>query len=95
MPSSIPVAFVHGDGDTSTPIDNTLGLLPYFRNGHAILFHRGGHDGAFYHLRNEPAAKQAVLDFLRTGHVEGLPTEVTLPLPEFERPDLPTPAKSS
>jgi len=92
VPSDIPVIFVHGDWDTSTPIDNTLGLLPYFHNGHAILVHRGGHDGAFYQLRNEPAAKQAVYDFLKTGRMQGLPTEVALPLPEFERPDFPPPA---
>lgn len=86
-----PVLFVHGDWDASTPIDNTLGLLPYFPNGHAILVHRGGHDGAFYLLRNEPATKQAILDFLKTGQMEGLPTEVTLPLPKFELPDFPPP----
>lgn len=93
VPSDIPVVFVHGDWDTSTPIDNTLGLLPYFRNGHAILVHRGGHDGAMYQLRNEPAAKQAVYAFLKTGRREGLPAEVTLPLPQFALPDFPPPAK--
>jgi pimeloyl-ACP methyl ester carboxylesterase len=92
VPSEIPVVFVHGDWDTSTPIDNTLGLLPYFRNGHAILVHRGGHDGAFYQLRNELAAKQAIYDFLRTGDTKGLPVEVTLPLPKFELPAFAPPA---
>ncbi len=89
--SDIPVVFVHGDWDTSTPIDNTLGLLPYFRNGHAILVHRGGHDGAMYLLRNEPAVKQSIYDFLRTGAINNLPVEVTLPLPAFAVPDLPPP----
>jgi pimeloyl-ACP methyl ester carboxylesterase len=53
----IPIVFVHGDWDTSTPVENTLGLLPYFPNGHAILVHRAGHDGTFYQLRESPAAK--------------------------------------
>lgn len=95
IPSDIPVVFVHGDWDTSTPIDNTLGLLPYFRNGHAILVHRGGHDGTMYQLRNDDAAKRAVYDFLETGATKGLPVEVTLPLPKFAVPDFappPTPA---
>ncbi|MGO4781173.1 hypothetical protein AB4084_37395, partial [Lysobacter sp. 2RAB21] len=35
--SPTPVVFVHGDWDTSTPVENTTGLLPYFRNGHAIV----------------------------------------------------------
>lgn len=90
-PSDIPVVFVHGDWDTSTPIDNTLGLLPYFRNGHAILVHRGGHDGTMYLLRNEPKAKQAVYDFLKTGATKDLPVEVALPLPAFAVPDFPAP----
>lgn len=90
-PSDIPVVFVHGDWDTSTPVDNTLGLLPYFRNGHAILVHRGGHDGTMYLLRNEPKAKQAVYDFLKTGATKDLQVEVTLPLPDFARPDFPAP----
>ncbi len=81
-----PILFVHGDWDTSTPIENTLGLLPYFPNGHAILVHRAGHDGAFYQLRESPAAKQAVYDFLRTGVMTGLPTDITLAVPKFEVP---------
>jgi fermentation-respiration switch protein FrsA (DUF1100 family) len=93
VPSDIPVVFVHGDWDTSTPIENTLGLLPYFRNGHAILVHRGAHNGAMYQLRNEPAAKQAVYDFLRTGATASLPVEVTLPLPTFEVPGFPPPGR--
>ncbi|MCP3097832.1 alpha/beta hydrolase [Myxococcus sp. K15C18031901] len=92
VPSAIPVVFVHGDWDTSTPVDNTLGLLPYFPKGHAILIHRGGHDGTFYLLRNEPAAKTAVYEFLRTGKTAGLPHEVTLPLPGFPLPSFAPPA---
>ncbi|MFT3763173.1 MAG: alpha/beta fold hydrolase [Pseudoxanthomonas sp.] len=84
--SDIPAVFVHGDWDTSTPIENTLGLLPYFRNGHAILVHRGGHDGSMYLLRNDAAAKRAVHDFLGTGETRSLPVEVELPLPRFQRP---------
>jgi pimeloyl-ACP methyl ester carboxylesterase len=89
----IPVVFVHGDWDTSTPIENTLGLLPYFPNGRTILVHRAGHDGAFYQLRESPEAKQALYDFLRTGQTQGLPTEVTLAVPRFELPDFPPPVQ--
>ncbi len=84
--TSIPVVFVHGDWDTSTPIENTLGLLPYFPNGHAILVHRAGHDGTFYQLRENTAAKQAIYDFLRTGETRGLPTDASLAAPRFEIP---------
>ena len=91
--SAIPVVFVHGDWDTSTPIENTLGLLPYFPNGHAILVHRAGHDGAFYQLRENPAAKQAIYDFLRTGETRGLPTDVTLAAPRFDAPGFAPPVQ--
>lgn len=88
-----PVVFVHGDWDTSTPIENTLGLLPYFPNGRAILVHRAGHDGTFYQLREDAAAKQAVLDFLRTGTTANLPTETTLSTPKFDLPAFPPPER--
>lgn len=84
--SSIPVVLVHGDWDTSTPIENTLGLLPYFPNGRAVLVHRAGHDGAFYQLRESPEAKQAIYEFLRTGETRGLPAEASLAAPKFEVP---------
>ncbi|SEU38713.1 TAP-like protein [Myxococcus fulvus] len=90
--SPVPVVFVQGDWDTSTPVENTLGLLPYFPNGHTIITHRGGHDGTFYLLRSEEAASQAVYEFLKTGKMTGLPHHVTLPLPSFPRPTFPPPA---
>lgn len=91
-PIDTPVLMVHGDWDTSTPIENMQAQLPYLRNGHAIVIHRGGHDGVFYQLRNAPAAKAAVHRFLRTGELRDLPSEVTLPSPAFAAPDFPAPA---
>lgn len=91
-PIDTPVLLVHGDWDTSTPIDNALAQLPYLRNGHAIVIHRGGHDGTFYQLRNEPAAREAVHRFLRTGELRDLPTEVTLSSPTFTVPAFAAPA---
>ncbi|TKC95795.1 alpha/beta hydrolase [Polyangium fumosum] len=92
--SPIPVVFVHGDWDTSTPVENTLDLKPYFPNGHAIVVHRAGHDGTFYQLRGEPAVKQAVYTFLETGKMENLPAELTLPVPTFEVPSFAPPARA-
>ncbi|MGX5729615.1 alpha/beta fold hydrolase [Pseudoxanthomonas beigongshangi] len=90
-PIDVPVLMVHGDWDTSTPIENMQAQLPYLRNGRAIVIHRGGHDGVFYQLRNEPKAKAAVHHFLRTGEFGDLPAEVTLPPPAFARPDFAAP----
>ncbi|OJH42215.1 alpha/beta hydrolase [Cystobacter ferrugineus] len=86
VPTDTPVVFVHGDWDTSTPIENTLEVLPYYSHGHAIVVHRGGHDGTFYLLREDAKAKAAVYEFMRTGSMEGLPSSVTLPLPTFAKP---------
>ncbi|MBN8465217.1 alpha/beta hydrolase [Corallococcus exiguus] len=91
--SAIPVVFVNGDWDTSTPVENTLSLLPYFPNGRVILVHRAGHDGAFYQLREEPTVSKALYEFLKTGKRVSLPVEVTLPLPRFELPPFAPPAR--
>lgn len=94
-PSTIPVILVHGDWDTSTPIENMLMQLAYFPKGHGIVVHRGGHDGTFYQLRGEPAAKAAVYAFLRTGDLKDLPSEVTLAAPKFKVPDFAPPARQA
>jgi pimeloyl-ACP methyl ester carboxylesterase len=33
-----PILFVQGDWDTSTPVENTLAMLPYFPNARTVLF---------------------------------------------------------
>jgi hypothetical protein len=91
--SDIPVLLVHGNWDAPTPIENMLTQLAYFPHGHGIVVHRGGHDGTFYQLRDEPAAKNAVYAFLRTGDLKGLPSEVMLPVPTFKVPGFPPPAR--
>lgn len=85
--TATPIVFVHGDWDTSTPIENSLGLLPYFPNGHVIKVHRAGHDGPFYQLRESPEAKAALYEFLRSGKTSTLPTDATLATPKFHVPE--------
>ena len=86
-----PVLFVHGDWDTSTPVDNMLAMLPYFPNSRAILIHRAQHNGAFALLRSRPAVAAKIHDFLRSGTIDGLPTDVALDPVTFARPDFPAP----
>jgi pimeloyl-ACP methyl ester carboxylesterase len=90
--SDIPVLFVHGDWDTSTPIENTLGMLPYFSKRHAIVVHRGGHGAYAALLQQLPKVKTQVLSFLRSGQLAQLPVNVELSTPKFQRPDFPAPA---
>lgn len=81
--SRIPVVFVHGDWDTSTPIENSREIQRYFPNSRLIVVRRGGH-GAIYDLADQhPALLERLLDYLRTGDMTGLPSEVVLAPIEF------------
>jgi pimeloyl-ACP methyl ester carboxylesterase len=93
VPSAIPVVFVHGDWDTSTPIENALGLLPYFRNGRLVTVHRGLHDSAMFLLHEQPALQKQLVAFLRTGDAGELPASTSLAPPAFKRPDFAPPAR--
>ncbi len=88
-----PVVFIHGDWDISTPIDNTLGLLPYFPNGRAILVHRGVHHAREPLFEHDMAVREAVIAFLRTGAVGDLPADAELPPVAFRAPAFPPPRR--
>ncbi|RKH63259.1 alpha/beta hydrolase [Corallococcus llansteffanensis] len=92
-PSPIPVLFMHGDWDTSTPIENTLGMLPYFPNGRALLVHRGAHHTRAPVFEQQPEVLKQVLAFLKTGDTRGLALHVSLPVPTFRRPSFAAPAR--
>lgn len=81
--SPIPVVFLHGDWDTSTPIENSREIQRYFPNSRLVTVRRGGH-GAIYDLADQyPDLLDRLLDYLRTGEMAGLPAEVSLALPKF------------
>jgi pimeloyl-ACP methyl ester carboxylesterase len=88
--TSIPVLFVQGDWDTSTPVENTLNILPGFPNGRAILVHRGQHKGALTLLKHDPMLTAALHTFLKTGDMRDLPTRISVDSPQFARPDFPS-----
>lgn len=91
--SPIPVVLVHGDWDTSTPVENTLALAPYFPAGHTMIVHRGVHALASRLTAAHPDAFAALLAFLRTGATAQIPSEITLPVPAFALPDFPPPRR--
>lgn len=91
VPNATPVVFVHGDWDTSTPIDNSLAMLPWFANAHLITVHRGPHTGAFALLKDQPAAAASVYEFLRSGRTDGLPARIDMAPVVFARPDFALP----
>lgn len=84
--NSIPVLFLHGDWDTSTPIENSREIQPFFPNSRLIVVRRGGH-GAIYDLADQdPMLFDRILDFLSTGDMTGLPLEIALEVPSFSTP---------
>lgn len=90
-PDPTPVLFVQGDWDTSTPIENTLAIAPYFPNSRTVVLHRGQHNGTFALLRSRPETAAKVYAFLRTGETADLPSEIALDPVVFEPPDFPAP----
>lgn len=90
--SRIPVVFAQGDWDTSTPVENTLNVAPYFLNGRVLIAEHGGHGVLEPIAEHLPEVMTVLLEFLQTGNTAGVPVRVTLPVPKFAAPDFPPPA---
>jgi pimeloyl-ACP methyl ester carboxylesterase len=90
--SRIPVVFTHGDWDTSTPVENTLNVAPYFPNGRVLIAVHGGHGVLEPIAEHLPDVFAVLLEFLQTGSMANVPARVTLPVPKFAVPDFPPPA---
>jgi fermentation-respiration switch protein FrsA (DUF1100 family) len=88
-----PVVFVNGDWDTQTPVENTLGIAPYFPNSRVLIVERGGHGALGQLARHHPEAMDALVAFLKTGATDKLPTRVSVPAPKFPRPGFEPPKR--
>lgn len=86
-----PILFVQGDWDTSTPVENTLAMLPYFPNARVVLVRRAQHNGTFALLRSRPETAAKAYAFLRDGRMDDLPAEIALDPVTFARPDFAAP----
>jgi len=88
-----PVLFVQGDWDPSTPMENTLAMLPWFPNARMMILHRAQHGGTFQWLRTRPELAGKVYDFLRSGDFADVPSEASLDPVAFEKPDIAAPVR--
>ncbi len=79
--SDIPVVFVHGDWDRTTPIENTMEIAPYFRKSHTLTIERGGHS-PFRQMDELPDVLAALMRFAETGSIDEIPDRVSI------KPDL-------
>lgn len=86
-----PILFVQGDWDPSTPMENTLAMLPWFPNARMLILHRAQHGGTFQWLRTRPEIAAKAYEFLRTGVFPDLPSQVDLDPVAFETPDFAAP----
>ena len=89
--SHIPVVFVEGDWDTSTPIENTLSVAPYFMNGRVLIVEHGKHFALKQMVEDSPDIVTALIEFVRSGKTNNLPARMTLPVPKFQVPKFPPP----
>jgi pimeloyl-ACP methyl ester carboxylesterase len=90
----IPVVFVEGDWDTSTPIENVLSVASYFLNGRVLIVEHGKHSALKRMVQDAPEIVSALMEFVQTGNTTKLPTRMTLPASKFEVPKFPPPNKS-
>lgn len=91
--SEIPVVFAQGDWDTSTPLENTFEIAPFFVNSRVLIAERGGH-GVFGPIERQlPAVWRELEEFLTTGDLEGIPERVQLePSRRFNPPSFEPPS---
>ncbi|MEM7699904.1 MAG: alpha/beta hydrolase, partial [Verrucomicrobiota bacterium] len=83
----IPVVFAQGDWDISTPVENTYEIAPFFPNSHTIIAEQGGHGVLAPIAEQLPEVWDTLLEFLRTGAMDKIPSRVTLePSEEFVAP---------
>jgi pimeloyl-ACP methyl ester carboxylesterase len=85
--TEIPTVIAHGTWDTSTPYENALELVPYFKNSKFIPVIRGPHGAIQAAMRGSEEFRSGILHFAATGDMTQLPDTVTLPPVRFRVPD--------
>ncbi len=82
--TEIPTVIVHGTWDTSTPYENALELVPFFKNSKFIPVLRGPHGAIQAAFRTSESFKKALFKFAATGDTTDLPEQVEIPQPEWK-----------
>jgi len=89
--TNIPTIIVHGTWDTSTPYENALELVPYFKNSKFIPLIRGPHGAIRAAMRVNKKFKKGIMKFASTGDMSELPDRVEMPPVDWVIPELKTP----
>jgi len=77
---------VHGDWDTSTPLENALELAPFFKNGKLVVVKGGTHGALREAMAESESFREALRKFVESGDLSDLPAEVKMPAIEWEVP---------
>ena len=85
--TDIPTVIVHGTWDTSTPYENALELVPYFKNGKFIPVIRGPHGALRAAMNTSEQFRKGVMHFAATGDMSELPDEVEMPPVDWVIPE--------
>ena len=81
--TDIPTVIVQGTWDISTPYENALELVPYFKNSKFIPLARGPHGAIGAALRVDEQFKKGIYKFAATGDMSELPDEMSMPPVEW------------
>ena len=84
--TDIPTVIAHGTWDLSTPYENALELVPYFKNSTFIPVIRGPHGAIQAAMGASPEFRAGILHFAASGDASRLPDEVTMPPVQFRVP---------
>lgn len=84
--TTIPTLFVQGDWDTSTPIENSRELQPFFKNLHYTLVKGGSHGALIEAINVSPAFRQQLMEWFATGDKAGLQDVVVMPPVKWNAP---------
>jgi len=85
--TDIPTVIVHGTWDTSTPYENALELVPYFKNSKFIPVIRGPHGAISGAMNTSEQFRKGIMHFAATGDMSELPDEVEMPPVDWVIPE--------
>ena len=86
--TDIPTVIVHGTWDTSTPYENALELVPYFKNSKFIPVIRGPHGAIRAAMKASEQFRKGIMHFAATGDMSELPDKVEMPPVDWVIPEL-------
>jgi pimeloyl-ACP methyl ester carboxylesterase len=81
-----PVLMIQGDLDMNTPIENAQHVAPLMPSGHLLRVEGGSHLAIHEAMQHAPEVRRGLLDFLRHGELDSMPSRIALEAPDFEPP---------